>query len=74
MVWGLSGGTLVEVLVCVRFPWMPKVICGNEEWTIVVVVDVVMGWEVVGLETLVEIVDVIALELVGVEDKVGVEV
>lgn len=64
----------MEALACVRFPCMPKVICGMEEFTVVVVVDVMTGWEVVGLETLAGIVDVVTLEFVVVVDTVEVNV
>jgi len=56
------------------FPCMPKVICGMEGFMVVVVVDVVTGWEVVGMEALAEIVDVVAVELVVVVDTVGVDI
>jgi len=39
----------VEVLACVVFPCMPRVICGMEGFMVVVVVEVMTGWEMVGM-------------------------
>lgn len=64
----------MEVLACMMFPCTPKVICGTEGFMVVVIVDVVTGWEVVGLEVFVEMVDVVAVEVVEVVDTMSVDV
>jgi len=64
----------MEVLACVMLPCMPMVICEAEGFMVVVVVEVMMGWEMVGMAVHVGIVDVVAVELVEVVDTVGVDV
>jgi len=64
----------VEVLACVMLPCMPMVICEMEGLIVVVVVEVMTGWEMVGRAVHVGIVDVVAVEVVEVVDMVGVDV
>jgi len=64
----------VEVLACVMLPCMPMVICEEEWFMVVMVVEVMTGWEMVGIAVHVGIVDVVAVELVEVVDTVGVDV
>jgi len=62
----------VEVLACVMLPCMPMV--KVEGLVVVVVVEVMTGWEMVGIAVHVGIVGVVAVEVVEVVDMVGVDV